>query len=112
LIGAIGRQPRLGFLASALKSKVEQLEAEGLLHFAGDIWHGLFRQTSIAVGDGMLAAMKIYYLSGYDVIVSVGEVEENYIGSNRGQYITRPIASGYPLTEGYTYHVEKHYPLV
>jgi len=61
LIGAIGRRPRLDFLAPALRSRFEQLEAEGLLYYAGDVQRGLYRQTSISVGDGMLAAMKIYY---------------------------------------------------
>lgn len=62
LIGALGRMPRLDLLSGL--SEMKTLEAEGLLHVVGDVRRGIYRQTAIAVGDGMLAAMKIYqYLS-------------------------------------------------
>jgi 23S rRNA (adenine2503-C2)-methyltransferase len=32
--------------------------------------------------------------AGYDVILSIGEVEENRIGSNCGQYVTRHLNAG------------------
>ncbi|HID10281.1 MAG TPA: radical SAM protein, partial [Candidatus Latescibacteria bacterium] len=44
--------------------------------------------------------------SGYEVIVSVGEVEENRIGSNCGQFVRRHIEAGRPMREGYTYPLE------
>jgi 23S rRNA (adenine2503-C2)-methyltransferase len=44
--------------------------------------------------------------AGYQVIVSVGEVEENYIGSNCGQYLRRHLAAAHPIEQGYTYPVE------
>lgn len=43
---------------------------------------------------------------GYDVIVSIGELEENHIGSNCGQYIKRfqeYSAGGGRLKDGYTF---------
>ena len=44
---------------------------------------------------------------GYDVIVSIGELEENKIGSNCGQYIKRFLDSGKPFHgESYQYKTE------
>ncbi len=44
--------------------------------------------------------------AGYRVIVSIGEVEENRIGSNCGQYIRRHLEARQRLTEGYTYKID------
>ncbi len=60
LIFAIGREPSLDFLSEGLKNKSEALEKKGLLYYAGDVQNRLLRQTAIAVGDGLKAAMKIY----------------------------------------------------
>ncbi|MFH1755887.1 MAG: NAD(P)/FAD-dependent oxidoreductase [Candidatus Latescibacterota bacterium] len=60
LIGAIGRVPRLDFLSEQVRSIIHDLEDKGLLYFVGDIRHGLFRQTAIAVGDGIRTGMIIY----------------------------------------------------
>lgn len=47
---------------------------------------------------------------GYDVLVSIGELEENKIGSNCGQYIKRFLENGQPLPEeSYLYPIEKHF---
>jgi 23S rRNA (adenine2503-C2)-methyltransferase len=45
--------------------------------------------------------------SGYQVIVSIGELEENFIGSNCGQYIRSHLNAEQPLNCGYTYSVEQ-----
>ena len=45
--------------------------------------------------------------AGYDVIVSIGDVEENYIGSNCGQYLRKHMESAEPLGGGYTYPVRE-----
>lgn len=45
--------------------------------------------------------------AGYDVIVSIGEVEENEIGSNCGQYVLNYLESGLAVKDGYTYRVER-----
>ncbi len=60
LIGAIGREPQLDFVATHLLEDAGDLEGRGVLHRIGDVKNGNFRQTSIAVGEGVLAAMKIY----------------------------------------------------
>jgi 23S rRNA (adenine2503-C2)-methyltransferase len=44
--------------------------------------------------------------AGYEVIVSIGEVEENFIGSNCGQYIQKHINASKPVKGAYTYGVE------
>jgi 23S rRNA (adenine2503-C2)-methyltransferase len=48
--------------------------------------------------------------AGYQVIVSIGEVEENLIGSNCGQYIKRHLAATQPIPDGYTYSVQDYFP--
>ncbi len=45
---------------------------------------------------------------GYDVILSIGETEENYIGSNCGQYIRRHLSACNHINDGYTYQVEQY----
>jgi thioredoxin reductase (NADPH) len=60
LLVAIGRVPQLGFLSEPFLQQATVLEEQGVLYRIGDVKNGIFRQTSIAVGDGVLAAMKIY----------------------------------------------------
>jgi 23S rRNA (adenine2503-C2)-methyltransferase len=43
--------------------------------------------------------------AGYQVIISIGEQEENRIGSNCGQYVQKHILESEGLAEGYTYQV-------
>lgn len=62
LIGAIGREPQLDFLSGHFSEKAIQLERQGCLYYVGDVVNGLYRQTAIAVGNGTLAAMKIFRL--------------------------------------------------
>jgi 23S rRNA (adenine2503-C2)-methyltransferase len=44
--------------------------------------------------------------SGYQVILSIGDVEENQIGSNCGQYVLKYMSGEMPVKDGYTYPVE------
>lgn len=44
--------------------------------------------------------------AGYRVIMAIGEVEENYIGSNCGQYVRRHLKEINNIIDGYTYQVE------
>jgi thioredoxin reductase len=64
LVIAIGREPDDGFISGRLRRGVPETkapESEGPedLIFAGDVRNGIFRQTAIAVGQGVLAAMKV-----------------------------------------------------
>lgn len=45
--------------------------------------------------------------SGYQVLLSIGEMEENFIGSNCGQYLRRHLEAKAQIEDGYTYQVEK-----
>ncbi len=64
LVIAIGREPDDGFISGRLRRGVPETEAaesagpEGLI-FAGDVRNGIFRQTAIAVGQGVHAAMRV-----------------------------------------------------
>jgi len=48
--------------------------------------------------------------AGYEVIVSIGEVEENEIGSNCGQYVMQYLESQQPVQDGYSYKVKDVVP--
>ena len=45
--------------------------------------------------------------SGYEVILSIGELAENHIGSNCGQYITNYLKENGNIEGGYTYPLHK-----
>ena len=60
------------------------------------------------IADNGYEIVEALKLSGYQVIVSIGEVEENLIGSNCGQYIKRHLAATNPISDGYTYSVQDH----
>jgi thioredoxin reductase (NADPH) len=60
LLYATGREPQLDFMYPIEPSELAILEKDGYIHFVGDVKNGIYRQTAIAVGDGILTAMKIY----------------------------------------------------
>jgi thioredoxin reductase len=60
LLIAIGREANLDCLSESLRQQQTSLEQKGILHVIGDVKNGIYRQTSIAVGEGVMAAMKIY----------------------------------------------------
>ncbi len=45
--------------------------------------------------------------AGYEVILSIGEWEENRIGSNCGQFVLSTLRRNKPLKGGYTYPLQK-----
>ena len=61
LIFAIGRDPQDDFVSASVREKEDELKLAGRLYFIGDVQNGLLRQTAIAAGDGLRAAMQIYY---------------------------------------------------
>lgn len=52
--------------------------------------------------DGVVEALR---RAGYEVIVSIGEVEENLVGSNCGQYLRAHLEALTKLDAGYSYPV-------
>jgi len=46
---------------------------------------------------------KLLMKKGYDVILSIGELEENHIGSNCGQFIRAYLEGGRTIQNAYTY---------
>ncbi len=59
LIGAIGRNPEILFIGKSILRQKEELEKRNLLFYIGDVKNGDHRQSAIACGDGMRAAMII-----------------------------------------------------
>lgn len=59
VIFALGREPQLDFLSENLEKIKKKLVKKELLFFIGDVKNSYFRQTAIAVGDGIMTAMKI-----------------------------------------------------
>jgi thioredoxin reductase len=59
LVAAIGREPRLSFLGPALRRSRTAIQASRRLYLVGDVNHSSFRQTAVAVGDGIKAALDI-----------------------------------------------------
>lgn len=59
LLIAIGRKPQLDLFDDAIRSQIDFLQSEGAFYFAGDVHNKIFRQTAIAVGDGIRVAMQI-----------------------------------------------------
>ena len=59
ILVAIGREPNIGFLSKELKAEYEETLEGSKLYFIGDVKKGNYRQVSIAMGDGMKAAMEI-----------------------------------------------------
>jgi thioredoxin reductase len=60
LVGAIGREACLDCLSDAFLQQAQELLEQGILYMIGDVKNGIFRQTAIAVGEGVMTAMKIY----------------------------------------------------
>ncbi|MFH1185939.1 MAG: radical SAM protein [Chloroflexota bacterium] len=61
-----------------------------------------------AEGDEIVARLSE---RGYEVIVSIGELEENRIGSNCGQYVLNYLKSESAVDGGYSYPVRESAPV-
>ncbi|MEW6717179.1 MAG: NAD(P)/FAD-dependent oxidoreductase [Chloroflexota bacterium] len=64
LLGAIGREPNLDLLSPKLLNMTQKDKVRIRLYTIGDVHNGIFRQTAIAVGDGIRAAMHIHQTLG------------------------------------------------
>ncbi len=60
LLFAIGREPSLEFLTVELRKRLGEFREKGILYLVGDVKNGHYRQTAIAAGDGIRAAMEFY----------------------------------------------------
>ena len=58
ILGAIGREPALEFNLTE-KNLIDDLVLKSRLYYIGDVKNDLFRQSTIAAGEGIKAAMKI-----------------------------------------------------
>lgn len=59
LVAAVGRVPQKDFYTPQLTARAEVLKEKGLFYEIGDAANGIFRQASIAVGNGIRTAMEI-----------------------------------------------------
>jgi thioredoxin reductase (NADPH) len=62
LITAIGREPDYRFADESIMKNSAELNSSGRLYMIGDLVNGSYRQTALAVGDGVRAAMSIQEL--------------------------------------------------
>ena len=60
LLFAIGRSENRSFVGDSVLNNENKLLNDKRLHYIGDVSNGLYRQISIATGDGVRAAMEIY----------------------------------------------------
>ena len=60
LLGALGRTACLPAFSDRLAAGQPRLSTAGQFHLIGDVHNGIYRQTAIAAGDGLRAAMIIY----------------------------------------------------
>jgi thioredoxin reductase (NADPH) len=74
IIVAIGREPNLDIISEKLLEVYEGKSENSKLYFVGDVKKDNYRQVSIAMGDGMKAAMEI---------VKEVTIEESYHGASR-----------------------------
>jgi len=60
LLVAIGREPCLDFVTNNVVKKLVRLRMRKKLYMIGDVNNDIYRQTAIAVGDGIKCAMEIH----------------------------------------------------
>lgn len=68
--------------------------------------HGLDSYINTETGQMSGNVVEALEAAGYRVIVSVGALEENRIGSNCGQYVLKHVMAESKLGDGYIYKIE------
>jgi thioredoxin reductase len=61
LVGAIGRVPPKSLYSPQVQELEKELIAQKRLYLAGDVKNGPFRQAAIAAGNGIQAAMDVFF---------------------------------------------------
>jgi 23S rRNA (adenine2503-C2)-methyltransferase len=69
---------------------------------------GLTSYVQPSLPENEYAVIQALRQAGYQVLLSIGALEENLIGSNCGQYIKRHRATAEPIEDGYTYCLQEH----
>jgi 23S rRNA (adenine2503-C2)-methyltransferase len=67
---------------------------------------GMDSYIDTKAGNGRYGVIEELRGAGYRVILSIGELEENLIGSNCGQYVLKHLSDARKMSDGYTYQVE------
>lgn len=67
---------------------------------------GMDSYIDIKGGNGRYGVIEELIQAGYQVILSIGELEENLIGSNCGQYVMKHLSDARKMSGGYTYQVD------
>ena len=67
--------------------------------------HDLTSCIDPSAGDGKHEIIEDLRMAGYEVLLSIGDPEENLIGSNCGQYVLRHLRETESLDGAYTYGV-------
>jgi 23S rRNA (adenine2503-C2)-methyltransferase len=63
----------------------------------------LMSHVDVQAADTTDEVVEALLLAGYKVIVSIGNVEENQVGSNCGQYLRTHLEAREKIRDGYTY---------
>lgn len=71
------------------------------------VMNGLHSRIDPSAPESLAALGQTLTQAGYEVLISIGELEENLIGSNCGQYVLNFLHGHKKLKNGYTYDVEQ-----
>jgi 23S rRNA (adenine2503-C2)-methyltransferase len=69
--------------------------------------HDLTSYLGFSEADDRRGVIRELRQAGYEVIVSIGEPEENLIGSNCGQYVSRHLEDHQTIPGAYTYDLRR-----
>jgi 23S rRNA (adenine2503-C2)-methyltransferase len=70
--------------------------------------NGLFSYIEPEKDEDDYEIIKKLRSSGYEVIISIGELEENFIGSNCGQYLMKHLEAKGEIKDAYSYELKEY----